>query len=230
MAAGRPEVRLVLAISLDGRLAPPEGGAAQLGGRGDRRVLESSLAWADASLIGAGTLRAHRCICLIREPDLLRSRLDEGRSAQPASVVVSQSGGFPTHWPFFEQPLQRWLMAPEPPSKGFQRWIPLGTSWMERLAALEVAGIRRLVLLGGAQLAGELLQADFVDALQLTLVPKVLGGPHTWVRHPDRGLPSVLGGSGAWLLEEATPLGGGELLLRYRRHRENDEVGHLSPK
>ena len=229
MAAGRPTVRLVLAISLDGRLVPPEGGAAQLGGRGDRRALEESLAWADATLIGAGTLRAHRCSCLIHEPDLLRCRLDEGRSAQPASVVVSRSGDFPLHWPFFEQPLQRWLMSPVSPSKGFQRWIPLGTSWMERLAALEGAGIHRLVLLGGAQLAAELLQADCVDALQLTLVPKVLGGPHTWIPQAHQGLPSLQGGSGAWLFEEATPLGGGELLLRYRRRPENDPAGYLSP-
>ena len=225
MAAGRPAVRLVLAVSLDGRLAPAEGGAAKLGGSGDRRVLEESLAWADATLIGAGTLRAHRCTCLIREPDLLRSRWNEGRAAQPASVVVSRNGDFPHHWPFFEQPLQRWLMAPESPSKGFQRWIPLGTSWNERLSALRGAGIQRLVLLGGAQLAGELLQADCVDALQLTLVPQVLGGPHTWVSLDHSGLPSLQGGSGAWSLEDPTPLGNGELLLRYRRQRENDQAG-----
>ncbi|MFO0103658.1 MAG: riboflavin biosynthesis protein RibD, partial [Cyanobium sp.] len=35
---GTPWLRLVLAVSLDGRLAPPEGGAAQLGGKGDRRA------------------------------------------------------------------------------------------------------------------------------------------------------------------------------------------------
>ncbi|MCH1545666.1 MAG: dihydrofolate reductase family protein, partial [Synechococcus sp. MOX_bin32] len=44
---------------MDGRLAPPEGGAAQLGGEGDRRALEQALAWGDACLIGARTLRAH---------------------------------------------------------------------------------------------------------------------------------------------------------------------------
>ncbi|MGA0022394.1 MAG: riboflavin biosynthesis protein RibD, partial [Vulcanococcus sp.] len=48
----RPELRLVLAVSLDGRLAPPAGGAAQIGGRGDREALEQALAWADACLIG----------------------------------------------------------------------------------------------------------------------------------------------------------------------------------
>ena len=60
-----PELRLVLAVSLDGRLAPAQGGAAQLGGPGDRRVLEEVLAWADGCLIGARTLRVHGTTCLI---------------------------------------------------------------------------------------------------------------------------------------------------------------------
>ena len=87
----RPEVRLVLAISLDGRLAPAEGGAAQLGGEGDRVALDQALAWADACLIGAGTLRAHQCTCLIRNRTLVNQRLAAGRPAHPAAVIVSLS-------------------------------------------------------------------------------------------------------------------------------------------
>ena len=90
MQGNRPTVRLVLAIGLDGRLAPPEGGAAQLGGKGDRAVLEQALAWADACLVGAGTLRAHQCTCLIHDPQLLEQRRQEGRPEQPAAVVVSR--------------------------------------------------------------------------------------------------------------------------------------------
>ena len=67
-------LRLVLAVSLDGRLAPPSGGAAQLGGPGDRRVLEEALAWADVAVVGAGTVRAHGCSCLIHRPELLQQR------------------------------------------------------------------------------------------------------------------------------------------------------------
>ena len=85
----RPFVRLVLAISLDGRLAPTEGGAAQLGGEGDRHALEQALAWGDACLIGAGTLRAHQCTCLIRSPQLLEQRRSEGRAEQPACLLYT---------------------------------------------------------------------------------------------------------------------------------------------
>ena len=102
-----PELRLVLAVSLDGRLAPPSGGAAQIGGPGDRRVLEEALAWADACLIGARTLRLHGSTCLVRQPDLLEQRSRQGRPPQPAAVVVSRSGSLDPSLCFFSQPLQR---------------------------------------------------------------------------------------------------------------------------
>ena len=214
-----PTVRLVLAISVDGRLAPPEGGAAQLGGAGDRRALELALAWADACLIGAGTLRAHQCTCLIRNPQLLEQRLQEGRPQQPAAVVVSRSLGFSRTWQFFDQPLQRWLLAPAPMHQGFDRWFPLAPTWPERLQALGAAGIQRLVLLGGAQLTADLLQADCVDALQLTVVPQLLGGPFSWLPLTDSPLPASLLQPGAWQSDGVEDLGHGEWLLRYQRIR-----------
>jgi len=45
-------VKLVLASSIDGRIAYPEGGKTQLGQSGDRLVLEESLAWSDGILMG----------------------------------------------------------------------------------------------------------------------------------------------------------------------------------
>ena len=96
----------MLAVSLDGRLAPPSGGAAQLGGSADRRLLEEALAWSDAALIGAGTLRAHHSSCVIRDCDLLNQRQVQGRSPQPAALVVSREAGFPLEWPFFQQPFE----------------------------------------------------------------------------------------------------------------------------
>ena len=209
----------MLAISLDGRLAPPQGGAAQLGGDGDRRALEQALAWADACLIGAGTLRAHQCTCLIRNPQLLEQRLQEGRPQQPAAVVVSRSLGFSRTWQFFDQPLQRWLLAPAPMHQGFDRWFPLAPTWPERLQALGAAGIQRLVLLGGAQLTADLLAADCVDALQLTVVPQLLGGPFSWLPLTDSPLPASLVQPGAWQSDGVEDLGHGEWLLRYQRIR-----------
>lgn len=108
--SGLPRLRLVLAVSLDGRLAPPQGGAAQIGGRGDRRVLEEALAWADGALLGAETLRRHGSTCLIHADDLLACRRQQGRPEQPVALVASRSGAIPASLPFFDQPLERWLL------------------------------------------------------------------------------------------------------------------------
>jgi len=216
-----PWVRLVLAVSLDGRLAPPEGGPAQLGGDGDRRALEQALEWADACLIGAGTLRAHESTCVIRDPQLRQKRVEQGRSPQPVVVVVSRQAEFLWSWRFFEQPLQRWLLSPKPPSQGFERWVPLGKTWRENLDELASLDLQRIVLLGGAGLVADMLQLDVVDELQLTLVPSLLGGEHTWVSDTQGLLPASLAQSGAWTLLASEMLGGDELLLRYSRRRRD---------
>jgi len=217
-----PRLRLVLAVSIDGRLAPPQGGAAQLGGRGDRRVLEEALAWADGVLLGAETLRRHGSTCLIHAPDLLDQRHRRDRPPQPMALVVSRSGRIPSTLAFFRQPLERWLVLADPgPSAGlgaasapgFARVLGLG-SWPPLLAELAAAGLERIVVLGGALLAGSLLAEDLLDELQLTLCPRLLGGGHGWPA-ADRLLPP--GVSTGWILEEQRLLEADELLLRYRR-------------
>jgi len=210
-----PELRLVLAVSLDGRLAPPGGGAAQIGGRGDRQVLEEALAWADACLIGGRTLRLHGSTCLIHAAPLLEQRRREGHPDQPAAVVVSRGGIFDPQLRFFSQPLQRWLLGPGQmaPPTGFHAAMPL-VGWPEALMALAAEGLQRLVLLGGAELAGALLQEQLVDDLQLTLCPLLLGGPHSWLPNGVRLDPNL------WQLQEQRLLEGEELLLRYRCLRD----------
>ena len=222
--APAPRLRLVLAISLDGRLAPPQGGAAQIGGRGDRRVLEEALAWADAALIGAQTLRLHGSTCLIHAADLLDQRRRQGQPPQPRALVVSRSGSLPEALPFFRQPLERWLLLADavPPRAawdhgaarpGFTRVLPFG-SWPAVLADLAAAGLERIAVLGGAALAGSLMQEGLVDELQLTLCPSLLGGSHGWLA-VEGMLPAAM--ASGWCLEEQRRLEGDELLLRYRR-------------
>jgi riboflavin biosynthesis pyrimidine reductase len=79
------------------------------------------------------------------------------------------------------------------------------------LADLASVGLGRLVLLGGADLAGQLLAAGLVDELQLTLCPLLLGGAHSWCPVGTRPDP------GRWRLLEQRLLAGEELLLRFGR-------------
>ncbi len=221
-------VRLVLAISLDGRLAFTKGGTSPLGGEGDRKVLEEALRWSDATLMGAGTLRVHRNTCLIHNEELIQSRLSEGRSKQPITVVVSKKEEFCYDWPFFQQPIQRWLLSKakiisncDATSTVYARRLELKEKWSETLFELQKEGLNRLVVLGGAHLAGSLLQADQIDELQLTLTSRILGGPQTWIPTEMNHLPMKLWQSNAWNLKEHEPLGENELKLRYFRNRDS---------
>lgn len=210
----------MLAISLDGRLAPPEGGPAQLGGRGDRRQLEEALAWADTVLVGAQTLRLHRSSCLIHAPDLLRTRQERGLPPQPPVLVWSSEGDIARDLPFFRQPFDRWLLtpaaghAPFATAPGFHTILPFD-DWPTTLERLGALGRQRIAVLGGAQLAGSLVEARVLDELQLTLCPMLLGGDHVWV--PSR----VWGDPGCrWRLVRAEALDDGELLQVYQRGGE----------
>ena len=65
------------------------------------------------------------------------------------------------------------------------------------VCAPALAGVERLVLLGGAQLIADLFQTDAVDELQLTLVPQLLGGDHCWLPLGGEALPEGLAFEGA---------------------------------
>ena len=175
-------------------------------------MLEEALAWADGCLIGAETLRCHGSTCLIRAPHLLAQRAASGRAEQPVAVVVSRSNDFSPDLHFWRQPLQRWLLTPKrsPLAPAFDRRLDL-ESWGGALAALADQGLERLVLLGGATLAASLLAEGWIDELQLTLCPRLLGGPHAWL--PLEAAVQA----GDWCLQEHRSLEGEELLLRYRR-------------
>ena len=55
-----PRVTIVIASSLDGRIAFPEGGESHLGSKEDKRMLNNTLSMVDATIFGLGTLKAHQ--------------------------------------------------------------------------------------------------------------------------------------------------------------------------
>ena len=223
-----PWLRLVLAVSIDGRLAFAAGGKSELGGIGDRTVLEESLAWSDGVLIGGKTLRAHRNTCLIHNSTVMQCRRLAGQTSQPIAIVVSNKQAFPINLPFFQQPIERWLITSlnnnSPTSIGFQRQFSLKAHWADTLIELSKAGLSRLVLLGGAQLVESLLEADQIDEMQLTITPRILGGMHTWVPPKTKNIPEQLTTSNSWHLNNTKNLGGNELMISYQRNRTNNVI------
>ena len=219
-----PWIRLVIAISLDGRLAFPDGGKAKLGGEGDRRVLEEALAWCDGTLMGSGTLRAHKNTCMIHNSKLIQKRREQGLSDQPVSVIVSRQKSFSKKWEFFEQPIKRWLLSSELKSqlssiREFDRHFLIKETWGETLSDLNQEGCSKIVLLGGKELITSLLLEDTIDELQLTFTPRILGGKYTWTGSNMNNLPRQLTESNSWSLKSTEDLGENEVMLKYFRNR-----------
>ncbi len=218
-----PRVRLVIAASLDGRLALSSGGKADIGGSGDKKVLEEALAWSDATLMGRTTLSLHQSTCLIHKTRLINKRRKEGRPDQPFSLIVSKQGLINNSWRFFKQPVKKWLLSPTKISpllsKSFDDQLVMRETWGETLEILNQKGLSKIVLLGGTKLITSLLLEDKIDELQITLVPRILTGKYSWTSVKIDNLPMELSQANNWDLEELKDIGGSEVLLKYLRNR-----------
>ena len=216
-------VKLVLASSIDGRIAYPEGGKTQLGKSGDRLVLEESLAWSDGILLGAQTLRDHQSICIIKNKNFIKKRILEGKPEQPISLVASSQIDFPTNWNFFKQPVQKWLLQKQNKTnlgtvpKGFNKRLYLKLKWRDSLDDLYEKGFSKIVLLGGANLISSFLKEDLINELQITITPHILGGSYCWVSSKLNNLNKMMDQNNSWILQESKKLGDDELLIRYLR-------------
>ncbi len=217
-------VKLVIASSIDGRIAYPEGGKTQLGQSGDRLVLEESLAWSDGILMGGQTLRDHQSICIIKNESLIKQRILEGKNEQPISLIASNKVNFSTNWAFFKQPVEKWLLQKETERNenqfihGFDKHINLKLKWRNSLEDLNYRGLSKIVLLGGSELISNFLIEDLINELQITITPHLIGGNYCWVSAKLSNLNKIMSDSKSWILKESKRLGNNELLIRYLRN------------
>jgi 5-amino-6-(5-phosphoribosylamino)uracil reductase len=201
----RPFTTVVLAISLDGKIADRQRSPARFGSAADKHHLETQIAQVDAVLFGAGTLRAYGTTLPISHPNLLQQRQAHNKSPQPVHIVCSASGNLDPHLPFFRQPIPRWLLTTAigaqqwADHKGFERIIQAenaagAVDWTAAFQTLATLGCDRVAALGGGELIAGLLAAECVDELKITICPLILGG---------QTAPTLVGGDG--FLEAIAP-------------------------
>ncbi len=225
----RPAITVILATSLDGKIADFQRTAARFSSPRDQSHLESRIAEADAVLFGAGTLRAYGTTLRVSTPALLRARTLAGRHHQPIQIVCSPSGQLDADYRFFSQPVPRWLLTTATGalswqhSEQFDRILIAPTQtpiaptldWPPVMQQLAELNIEHLAVLGGGTLVGSLFTAGLIDDLWLTLCPLVLGGQTapSWV-----DLPGWLQTTAPRLtLVSCTPVHD-ELFIHYRVH------------
>ena len=179
----RPLVTLKMASTLDGKIATHAGESQWITGVAARRAAHAMRGQADAVLVGVGTVLADNpeLTCRIpgyRSTPIVRVIADSHLRTPLTSALVRTAGTSPT-----------WMLvrAGADPNR-LAALADLGVTVIDimpgstgidladGLRALAEAGITRLLVEGGGQIAASLLRADLVDRIAWFHAPAVMGG------------------------------------------------------
>ena len=214
----KPEIILIIAVSLDGRIAFPKGGESHLGSDYDRKLLNKSLTKVDATLFGSGTLKAHQSTFLVKKMNFFNKR-QEISVNQPISIIAGNSKNFSKSWRYFDQPIKRWLISSDRNIKAskvnFDKTFFYENSWLNTLNILEKEGIKRIALLGGAKLIESFVKEDLIDEIKITICPKLLGGEYTWL--PIKEKNKIFNFDNRWQIKMLKVFKTSEIFIHYRK-------------
>ena len=212
-----PKIAIIIASSLDGRIAFPNGGETHLGSKKDKRMLDENLSKVDATIFGLGTLKAHKSTYLVKNH--FNDNEIEISQNQPISIVASNSQKFCKDWNYFKQPIKRWLISNKKRDGSekidFEKEIIYKHSWSKTLLSLKKAGINSIALLGGAKLINSFLKEDLVDEIKITIVPRIIGGEFTWI--PSKKTNELFNLKQFWDMQSIKELDKNEILIHYKR-------------
>jgi len=212
-----PRVTIVIASSLDGRIAFPEGGESHLGSEEDKRMLNQSLSMVDATIFGLGTLKAHESTYLIKN-------LNENNEAkiskkQPISIIASNSKKFNRNWKYFRQPIRRWLITSNKVdnllNNDFEKELLFENSWERTLISLKKQGINNLAIIGGAKLINSFIKEDLITDIKITIIPQIIGGNYTWI--PPEKSKDIFNVKRLWEIKSINNLMNNEIHIHYKK-------------
>lgn len=186
-------LRANMIFSADGA-AGFQGRAGPLSCPADQRLLLALRSYADVVLVGAGTARAERYGPVRLRPEHREQRIALGLSELPPPIaVVSQSGRLPDS--MFGSSTPPILVT----STGGAAAVSAGCDVLVcgdetvdlavAVAQLRDRGFRRVLCEGGPTLLDELVTADLVDELCVTLAPRLAG--YQPLGTAGRGAPTV---------------------------------------
>ena len=191
-------VRACMVMSPDGSIAGPDGLSGSISSPTDRAVLSAIRQFADVYLVGAGTVRAERYSAVRVRPDSIERRLARGQAAAPTLAVVSATCRFDWEDVSFtasdNRPIVLTVDSSDPADRAAAgHWcdvVVVGEERVEPSAALEALaarGLTRVTCEGGDSLLAEMVRADVLDEVDLTLAPVVAASAR-----PARPGPAVM--------------------------------------
>ncbi len=210
MREGRPFVHLKLAASLDGKIATKRGDSRWITGEEARQRVHQLRHEYDAILVGAGTAVADDPVLTdrsgkARRKPLVRIVLDERLDISPDSQLVKTAKDSPLF--VFVGGAVSNARREALVSHGVDVIQDAGNG-RDMLPVLQALGdreIQSVLVEGGANVAGKLLDAGLVDKVSFFLAPIIIGG---------REAPSAVGGQGAEVLADAFELQDVEIISR----------------
>lgn len=184
----RPYVLLSAATSVDGYLDDTSPERLLLSNPDDLDRVDEERSWADAILVGAGTLRADNPRLLVKSEERRARRIADGLPEFPMKVTVTASGDIDPSSAFWQHGGGRKVVfavgarAAEKTAQaldGLAEVYPVaeGRTWETILEILYGLGIRRLMVEGGGQVHTQLLQQGLADELHLVIAPLLVGQP-----------------------------------------------------
>ncbi|MFJ9778485.1 pyrimidine reductase family protein [Amycolatopsis sp. NPDC101161] len=214
----RPWVQVNFVASADGAVEV-DTTSAGLSHAADRKVFLLGRDLADVILVGAGTARAEDYRGVVAGPKRLDRRRRLGFDTVPPIAVVTRTADLdPASRLFTETVVPPIVVTTETAETG-----PLEEAGAEILRAgdtevdvrraldlLAARGLRRVACEGGPRLFAQLVEADLVDQLCLTVAPLLVAGPASRIAAGPVAVPRRLA-LASILVED------GFTLLRYRR-------------
>ncbi len=175
-------------------------GAAAFGGRAgplscptDQQLLQTLRAFADVVLVGAGTARAENYGPVRLTEAQLAGRRAEGRPEPPPIAVISRTGDLPSR--LFDEPDRPPILLTCAPTAARlrgnrrRRVVVAGEDSVDVPRALDLLrehGMRRILCEGGPTLLDELVTADAVAEICVTLAPRLAANQPVGRRLPSR--------------------------------------------
>ena len=223
MRTGQPFVHLKLATSLDGRIATRTGDSRWITGSESRARVHELRHEYDAILIGAGTALADDPLLTDRSGEkrrrpLIRVLLDETLKVSPDSKLVKSANESPVI--IFAGGSATASTSELLQSRAVEvlRDAANGRDLRAVLKELGQRSLQSILVEGGANVAGNFLDAGLADKVSFFIAPMIIGG---------REAPTAVGGKGSETLRDAFELQDVEIT---QRGPDIEVTGYPRPK
>jgi riboflavin-specific deaminase-like protein len=227
LAKQKMVVSINIATSLDGKIATPARGPIALGTPLDRRMMKQIRAQHDVIVMGASTFLAYPKPLLVKEPSLVRARLKKGKSAEPATAIVSSQLDIPkgSAWELDTSVERIVFCGRKAKMSVLSRLEKNGVKVVlckgdrpsppELLRFFASQGFSKVLVEGGGELIASFLETDLVDQLFITLCPWTIGGREAPTFFEGQGFSKQKNFLG-WKLKQCRKVAS-ELYLIYQR-------------